>query len=186
MSDKGRHESGSPGGFYRDLAMMVLGILGLGAAVFFLLFLLAGEPGTSATTTPLAVETTVTTAPPTTESTAAAVTSTTNTTVPTTTTIPVRPPEEVRVVVLNSMGLAGAAGRMTEHLEEGGYQTLEADDYEPELDPSRVWYREGFSVEANVLKEQYMPEETVVQPLEDEDLQPGADIILILGSGYEE
>lgn len=182
---RGRHESGSSRGFYRDLAMMVLGILALGAAVFFILFLLADGPANGGvTTSPLAVATTVATAPSTTEATAATST-TTSTTVPTTTTIPVRPPEEVRVVVLNSMGLAGAAGRMTEQLEEAGYQTLQADDYSPELDPSRVWYREDFSVEANVLKEQYLPD-AVVQPLEDEELQPGADVIMILGSGYEE
>ncbi|MGH8944657.1 MAG: LytR C-terminal domain-containing protein [Acidimicrobiia bacterium] len=185
MSDsKGRHESGASRGFYRDLAMMVLGILALGGLVFFLLFLLADDPGSGGTTTPIVADTTVTTAPSTTESTVAA-TSTTSTTVPTTTTIPVRPPEEVRVVVLNSMGLAGAAGRLTERLEEAGYQTLQADDYDPELDPSRVWYRDGFSVEANVLMEEFLPE-AAVQPLEDEELQPGADVILILGSGYEE
>ena len=187
MSDsKGRHESGASRGFYRDLAMMVLGILALGGAVFFLLFLLADDPGSGGTTTPIAAETTTTatTAPSTSESTVAA-TSTTSTTVPAATTIPVRPPAEVRVVVLNSMGLAGAAARLTERLEEAGYQTLEADDYDPELDPSRVWYRDGFSVEANVLMGEFLPE-AAVQPLEDEELQPGADVILILGSGYEE
>lgn len=182
---RGRHESGSSRGFYRDLAMMVLGILALGAAVFFLLFLLADNPDGDPSTTPVAAETTVTTDPSTTVSTSATTsTSSTTTTTPASTTVPVRPPEEVRVVVLNSMGLAGAAGRMTERLEEAGYQTLQADDYEPELDPSRIWYREGFSAEANVLLE-FLPD-AVVQSLEEEDLQEGADVIMILGSGYEE
>lgn len=185
MTEKGRHTDGASTGFYRDLAMMVLGILALGAAIFFLLFWLAEGPEQGPPTTPLAADTTTTTAPgtivSTTESTLA---TTTTTTVPTSTTVPVRPPEEVRVVVLNSMGLAGAAGRLTEELEEAGYQTLQADDYEPELDPSRIWYREGFSAEANVLLE-HLPD-AVVQPLEDEDLQQGADVIMILGSGYEE
>lgn len=181
---KGRHQSGSSRGFYRDLAMMVLGILALGAAVFFLLFLLADNPGGDPSTTPLAVETTTTTAPATTVSTAGTTSTTSTTTIPASTTVPVRPPEEVRVVVLNSMGLAGAAGRMTERLEEAGYQTLQADDYQPELDPSRIWYREGFSAEANVLLE-FLPD-AVVQALEEEDLQEGADVIMILGSGYEE
>lgn len=180
---KGKHEAGSSRGFYRDLAMMVLGILALGAGVFFLLFLIADNPEEGGQTTPIAAETTVTTAPPTTESTTAT-TSTTSSTTTTSTTVPLRPPEDVRVVVLNSMGLAGAAGRMTERLEEAGYQTLQATDYEPELDPSRIWYRDGFSAEASQLLE-FLPD-AVIQPLEDEDLQPGADVILILGSGYEE
>lgn len=181
---RGRHESGSSRGFYRDLAMMVLGILALGAAVFFLLFLLADNPDGDPSTTPVAVETTVTTDPSTTVSTSATTSTSSTTTTPASTTVPVRPPEEVRVVVLNSMGLAGAAGRMTERLEEAGYQTLQADDYEPELDPSRIWYREGFSAEANMILE-FLPD-AVVQPLEEEDLQEGADVIMILGSGYEE
>lgn len=181
---KGKHESGSSRGFYRDLAMMVLGILALGGAVFFLLFLLADNPDGNPSTTPVAAETTVTSAPSTTASTAETTSTSSTTTTPASTTVPVRPPEEVRVVVLNSMGLAGAAGRMTERLEEAGYQTLQADDYDPELDPSRIWYREGFSAEANLLLE-FLPD-AVVQPLEEEDLQEGADVIMILGSGYEE
>lgn len=184
MTEKGRHTNGAATGFYRDLAMMVLGILALGAAIFFLLFWLANGPDEGPGTTPLAAATTLTTEPATTVGTATTIATTSTTTLPTTTTVPVRPAEEVRVVVLNSMGLAGAAGRMTERLEEGGYQTLEADDYEPELDPSRIWYREGFSAEANVLLE-FLPD-ALVQPLEDEDLQEGADVIMILGSGYEE
>lgn len=185
MTEKGRHTTGASTGFYRDLAVMVLGILALGALIFLLLFWLAEGPEQGPPTTPLAADTTVTTATETTVSTTVTTeASTTTTTIPTTTTVPVRPPEEVRVVVLNSMGLAGAAGRMTERLEEAGYQTLEADDYEPELDPSRIWYREGFSAEANVLLE-YLPD-AEIQPLEEEDLQEGADVILVLGSGYEE
>ena len=66
MSERGKHESESSRGFYRDLAMMVLGILALGAAVFFLLFLLAEGPQTSTTTVPIAANTTVTTTPSTT------------------------------------------------------------------------------------------------------------------------
>jgi len=181
---RGKHESGSSRGFYRDLAMMVLGILALGGAVFFLLFLLADNPDGNPSTTPVAAETTVTSAPSTSASTAETTSTSSTTTTPASTTVPVRPPEEVRVVVLNSTGLAGAAGRITERLEEAGYQTLQADDYDPELDPSRIWYRESFSAEANLLLE-FLPD-AVVQPLEEEDLQEGADVIMILGSGYEE
>ena len=48
--NKGRHASGGAGAFYRDLAMMVLGILLVGAAVFFILFLVADGPEESTTT----------------------------------------------------------------------------------------------------------------------------------------
>lgn len=183
MTNKGRHAGGGSGSFYRDLAMMILGILLVGAAVFLLLFLLADDP-TSTSTSAVAVESTTTTSPPDTTGAPA----TTVTTVPTTTatTVPVRPPEEVRVVVLNSIGIQGAAGRMTQELADAGYQTLPAGDYDPELNPSRLWYREGFSAEANEMLT-FIPG-ALVEPLppEEEDLQPGADVIMILGSGYEE
>jgi hypothetical protein len=95
-----------------------------------------------------------------------------------------RDPSEVRVVVLNSIGLAGAAGRLTENLASQGYQTLEADDFTPEQDPSRIWYREGFSAEANVLAEQISG--SLVEPIPDPAVGEGADIVIVLGTGYEE
>jgi hypothetical protein len=82
------------------------------------------------------------------------------------------------------MGLDGAAGRLNTRLSEAGYQTLVPDNYEPELDPSRIWYREGFAAEAAVLVE-FVPDATV-EALPDESLQEGADVILVLGTGYEE
>ncbi len=181
---KGRHASSSSGGFYRDLGIMVLGILIVGAVVFFVLYLFVGndpdEPST--TTSPVAVETTTTT-PATTTSTAVDTTTSTTTRGTTTTTVPVRPPSEVTVAVLNSVGLPGAAGAMTAVLVEAGYQTLQAADYEPEQDPSRLWYREGFSAEANEML-QFIPG-ALVEPLPDDELRPGADVIMVLGTGYE-
>lgn len=180
MPSRGKHASGTSGAFYRDLTIMVLGILFVGAAVFLILVLIADEPAAEITSAP---ETTTTTSVATTTTTTEA--STTTTTAPsTTTTVPVRPPEEVRVVVLNSVGIGGAAGRMTARLAEAGYQTLAPDDHEPEQDPSRVWYREGFSPEANELLD--FIEDALVEPLPDETLAEGADIIMVLGTGYEE
>ena len=183
--NKGRHASGGSGAFYKDLAMMIAGIILVGAAVFFLLVLIADNPDTAATTTTgdgtaSTTEATTSTSLGTTSSTSSTSTSTSSTS----TTVPVRPPEEVRVIVLNSAGIAGAAGRMTSRLSEAGYQTLEADDYEPEQDPSRIWFREGFSVEANVLLE-FMPGARV-ELLPDDDLEVGADVIMVLGTGFEE
>ncbi|MDX1469751.1 MAG: LytR C-terminal domain-containing protein, partial [Acidimicrobiia bacterium] len=113
-----------------------------------------------------------------------ATTTTSSTSTTTTTTIPVRPPSEVRVAVLNSIGLTGAAGRLTEELANDGYQTLEADDFEPEQDPSRIWYREGFAAEANGLLV-YVPS-ALVEMLPIPELSEGADVIIVLGVGYEE
>ena len=186
MTNKGKHASQTPGTFYRDLAIMILGILVVGAAVFFLLYLFANQPATgpsTTTTTTTLAETTTTTADDATTTTGdSATTSTTST--DTSTTVEVRPASEVTVVVLNSMGLDGAAGRKTTEVSEAGYQTLTPDNYTPEQDPSRIWYREGFAAEASRLVE-LLPGATV-EPLPDEALQEGADVILVLGTGYTE
>lgn len=177
----GRHASPDNSSFYRSLVIMILGIIGVGAVVFGILYLLADEP-TPPSTTPVAggSTTSTTTTITSTSSTEAATTTTT----PASTTVPVRPPEEVRVQVLNSMGLAGAAGRLTARLAEDGYQTLQAADYSPELNPTRVWYREGFSAEANVLLS-YVPDGRV-EALPDPTLSEGADVVIVLGTGYQE
>ncbi len=160
--------------------MMIAGILLVGAAVFLLLFLLADDG--SSTTTTTGATTTTTEATTTTVAPTTTTTSTTSTT--TTTTIPVREPGEVRVLVLNSIGVSGAAGRLTSELADAGYQTLEADDFEPEQDPSRIWYRESFGAEASALLA-YIPG-ALVEMLPIPALGTGADIIIILGTGYEE
>ena len=185
MTNKGKHASGTPGTFYRDLAIMILGIVLVGAAVFFLLYLFANEPVTGPTTT----TTTTTTVPETTTSEPGATTTssqeaTSTTVTDTSTTVAVRPPSEVTVVVLNSMGLDGAASRLNNELTEAGYQTLTPDNFTPEQDPSRIWYRDGFAAEAASLVE-YFPNATV-EPLPDETLQEGADVVLVLGTGYTE
>ena len=184
MTNKGKHASKTPGTFYRDLAVMIMGIVVVGAAVFFLLYLFADQPVTGPTTT--------TTAPPEATSTGEGVTTTSGDDVTTSTTpdttatsvVAVRPPGEVTVVVLNSMGLDGAASRMTQRLADAGYQTQTPDNFTPEQDPSRIWYREGFAAEAAVLVE-LLPGATV-EPLPDESLQEGADVVLVLGTGFTE
>ena len=181
---RGRHAAESKGSFYRDLVMMIVGILLVGAAVFLILYFVNSNPE------PVAGDTTGPSDSPSTTTTSTVVTSTTlsgttsTSTAPTTTTLPVRPPQEVRVVVLNSVGLAGAAGRKTQELADSGYQTQQAGDLEPEQDPSRIWYRAGFAPEANELLE-FLPGATV-EPLPDSELEPGADVVLVLGTGYTE
>jgi hypothetical protein len=185
MTNKGKHASSqTPGTFYRDLAIMILGILLVGAAVFFLLYLFADEPVTGPTTTTTTVESTATSDDGATTTTAPGATSTSDPTTSTSASVDVRPPSEVTVVVLNSLGLDGAAGRMTSDLAEAGYQTLTPGDYDPELNPSRIWYREGFAAEGAAMVE-FIPGATV-EPIPDESVQTGADVVMVLGTGYTE
>jgi hypothetical protein len=180
---RGRHAAESQGSFYRDLVMMIVGVLLVGTAVFLILYFVNSNPGPVAGDTTSSTNSTSTTTS--TVVTTTTLTETTSTsTAPTTTTFPVRPPQEVRVVVLNSVGLAGAAGRKTQELADSGYQTQQAGDFEPEQDPSRIWYREGFAAEANALLD-FLPGATV-EPLPDPELESGADVVLVLGSGYTE
>ncbi len=183
MTNKGKHASQNPGTFYRDLAIMILGILLVGAAVFFLLYLFADEPATGPTTTSTTVASTTSTDGDTsTTDDSSTTTSTLDTT--SSTTVDLRPPAEVTVVVLNSMGLDGAAGRKTTELTEAGYQTITPGNYEPEQDPSRIWYREGFAPEAAVILE-FLPGADV-EPIPDESIGEGADVVLVLGTGFSE
>ncbi len=183
MTNKGKHSSQTPGTFYRDLAIMILGIVLVGATVFFLLYLFADQPDTGPTTTTTTIAETTSSggdAPPSTGEDQV----TTTVPEPTSTTVAMRPPGDVTVVVLNSMGLDGAAGRLNAELAEAGYQTLTSDNFSPEQDPSRIWYREGFAAEANGLLE-FVPGATV-EPLPDDTLQEGADVVVVLGTGYTE
>jgi cytoskeletal protein RodZ len=168
--------------------MMVLGIALVGAAVFLLLYLFLGNPDAEAgaSTSPGSTTSSVagSSEPTATTSTSPATTAPDATDAPSTTTVPVRPPQEIRVIVLNSIGLDGAGGRKTQQLADAGYQTQQADDLEPEQDQSRVWYRDGFAPEANALLE-FLPG-ALVEPLPDQELQSGADVILVLGAGYSE
>ncbi|HXV72309.1 MAG TPA: LytR C-terminal domain-containing protein [Acidimicrobiia bacterium] len=180
-NNKGKHASQTPGTFYRDLAIMIVGVILVGAAVFFLLYLFADEPATGPTTTSTTfAEPTSTIADTSTTDGLSTTTSTPGTT--SSTSVDVRPPSEVTVVVLNSMGLDGAASEKTSELSEAGYQTLTPDNYEPEQDPSRIWYREGFAPEAAVLLE-HLPG-AAVEPIPDESIGEGADVVLVLGAGY--
>ncbi|HLF43235.1 MAG TPA: LytR C-terminal domain-containing protein [Acidimicrobiia bacterium] len=181
MASRGKHASKSSGAFYRDLLIMTLGILLVGAAVFLLLYLLAGDPTSEAADT-------TTSNPPTTGVEAASTTelkaTTTTATSTTPATVPLRLPSEVRVTVFNSIELSGAAGRFTQELADAGYQTLPAGDLDPEYDPSRIWYRDGFSAEANVLLA--LIPGAAVEPLPDPEMAPGSDLVVVLGIGYEE
>jgi hypothetical protein len=176
---KGKHESGE-NRFWKDLAIMVLGSVVVAGIVLGVLAALADNPVDTSPTTIPPLDTTTTT-------------STTTTTVPetstteaesTTTTIPLRPPQEVTVRVLNSGEISGAAGRLTQTIAQAGFQIMAATDFRPAQTPSRIWFRDGFALEANDLL-RFIPG-AQVEELPDPTLSPGADVIMVLGTDYEE
>lgn len=185
MMDRGKHVSSGSSAFVRDLVIMGVGIVIVGVLLYGGLSLFAGLG--SDDDDPEAAETTVTTQPvdgstsaPTTSTTVASTTTTVAES--TTTTLALRGPGEVSVLVLNSTGRSGIAGALTTRLGEAGYQTLQADNYEPALDQSRVWFVGDFAPEAAELAAGFVPD-AAVEPYEGPDL--GADIVVVLGAGYE-
>ncbi len=180
MSDrpKGRHESDQTR-FWKDIAVMILGTLVIGAIVFAVLAAMADNPvDTSPTTVPPIVDTT------TTSSTLATPSTTEPESTTTTTTIPLRPPQDVTVQVLNSGDISGAAGRLTQTIAQEGFQIIAAADFSPPQTPSRIWYRDGFGLEANDLL-RFIPG-AQVEALPDPSLSPGADVIIVIGTDYQE
>lgn len=173
---KGRHVSQESSTFGRDLAVMIVGIGVVGALVFGGLSLVgADEEPASTTTAPAVSPSTV----PTTAATGATTTTTAPPPAPATTVPAVRPPSEVRVLVLNSVGTPGLAAAVAADLAGLGYVTLTPDNYGPLVDQSRVWYREGFGGEALELAAQF-PDALV----ERNEFEAEADIIVVLGASY--
>ena len=84
--------------------------------------------------------------------------------------------------MLNSVGTAGLAGRVTEKLDALGYETLEPDNFEPLLEQSLIWYKPGFGPDANDLAANFPDAVTEFNP----DELPEADIVVLLGASYEE
>ena len=185
---RGRHASKSgQSAFIRDATIMGVGIVIVAALMYGILWLIQSWrspdplPGTSETTQVVETPTT-TTIRATTTTTAAPTTTTTSTTTTTVPVIEVRPPEEVTVLVLNSVGTAGLAGRVTETLAELGYNTLTPDNFEPRLEQSLIWYKEGFGPDAQDLAANFPDAVTEFNP----DGPAEADIVVLLGASYEE
>jgi hypothetical protein len=161
-----------------DFVTIIGGIAVVAGLVYLLLSAwLGGEPPT----------TTAATVP---TSTSASVSSTTSTTVQTTTTtaasttsttVAVRPPPEIRVLVLNSVGVDGLASQVSAQLSELGYSMLPPDNYTPLLEVTRVWYVPGFEAEAFVLAAEFPDAEIEQNP----DLAVDADVVVVLGDSYE-
>lgn len=193
MSSRGRHARPSGATFYRDALLLIGGIVVVGAIVFGALSLWASsgddDPAdTSSTVTTDPQNTTTTTLPPTTSTVAA--TAAPAPTVPDTTAPPAtettvrsaRSPGDVRVVVLNSIGVVGLAGQVSGELAELGYQMAQADNYTPELSDTMIFHADGFAIEAVELAEA-VPDSTVAS---DPDLTAdwGVDVVVVIGRSY--
>lgn len=203
---RGRHAAGGWSPFWRDIILRTVLALLLVAMVIFVWWLFSEDelfteavPTTSVpetavtskamtagtesevdTTTTTQPATTATTEADTTTSTTAAVTTTSSTT---TTVPPPLDPAQMVVRVLNANGVQGVAGRLSGRLEEAGYGVAAPDNHAQRLDVSRVWYRDGLSREAALLREQLVPDALVEAiPLQ----QEGIDIVVVLGRSYEE
>ena len=189
----GRHASDDRSRFRRDLFRMallaLLAVAVIAAAAAGVRLFLGGDDAPPATVAAPAT-TTTTTLPPTTTTTSTTTTTTTlppttTTTLPPTTTTtlpPLREPAELTVLVLNSTGRSGLAGRTTQRIADGGYQTLPADNFSPTLDTSVVRYAAGLEREAEVLAAQ-IPDANL-ELSEEED--PAADLVVVLGLSFEE
>lgn len=98
----------------------------------------------------------------------------------TTTTAAPRPPEEVRVLVLNAARRSGVAGAMTERLQVVGYPTLTPGNA-PTQEESLVGCQEGFGREAAALVSATGLPAEIGDP--GELLPAGADCVVIIGTG---
>lgn len=187
MTGRGKHAESGSSAFIRDLVVMAVGIVIVGVLLYGGLSLFAGlgadddigagDTTTTETTSPSSTEST----PVTTASTTTTTATTTEATTTTTEAVVVREPSQVTVIVLNSTGRSGLAAEVTATLAEAGYQTLQADNYEPALDQSRVWYVGDFAPEAAELAANFVSD-AAVEAYEGPDV--GADIVVVLGAGF--
>lgn len=188
MTGRGKHAASGSSAFIRDLVVMAVGIVIVGVLLYGGLSLFAGlgadddigagDTTTTETTSPSTESTSATTESSTTTTTTATTTEATTTT---TEAVVVREPSQVTVIVLNSTGRSGLAAEVTATLAEAGYQTLQADNYEPALDQSRVWFVGDFAPEAAELAANFVSD-AAVEAYEGPDV--GADIVVVLGAGF--
>lgn len=148
---------------------------------------LNAAPDPSATVPPATeTTTTTTTSPPTTTEATAPFTTSTDTVpaTPETTLREARPPSEVRAIVLNSIGVTGLAGSVSQELADLGYQMAQADNYSPELSDTMIFHADGYSIEALELREA-LGTGTVA---DDADLTSewDVDIVVVLGRSFQE
>ncbi len=193
----GRHAAPGYSRFLRELGIFLVKVLFWGALIFGLVVLvqslIGGDDDAAATTsttrsttttvaTTTTASTTTTTRATTTTTTATTTTQAPTTTETTTTTVPpVRNPQDITLLVLNSTNRNGLAAGLTAFLAQFGYQLLEPTNYDTPLETSRVWYTEGYETEAIELALQAVPD-AIVEPFEG---ITQANIVVVLGASFE-
>jgi hypothetical protein len=103
-------------------------------------------------------------------------------------TVPVRPPAEVIVRVLNAAGVGGAAGEWSDALTRAGYQIAEAANAPESRDATAVLFAAGYDREAAQLAEQIRSPADQVAPIgEPPAVDPGgAQLVILLGTDIAE
>ena len=161
---------------------MVGAIIVVAIIVYGLLWFFAGRDNSPPPTTTAQSFTSTTDQATTTRELTTRPTSVSTTEATTTTAVALRTPPEVRVLVLNAVGVTGLAAEVTEDLQGIGYQVLTPSNYQPALEQSRVWYGPAFEAEAFELAGVAFPDALVEL---NNELTADADIVVILGASYE-
>lgn len=94
-------------------------------------------------------------------------------------------PENVRVLVLNGIGVEGLAGRVAEHLEGAGFDVVGADNvetFDDSLERTVVTYRPGRDHEGELVAAKL--EGSVVE--ERSELPPRVDVVVTVGNDWVE
>ncbi len=173
-------------------ALVVSAVVGL----FWLLQeVLPDVVGPDATSTTVAADTTTTTAPVDTSTTLPAETSTTTTTIADTTTTtsstttttlpPVRPPEEVTVLVLNSTPRVGLAAGIAADLADLGYVVVQPANATPRRPVTVILHTEDFALEALALQDAAFEEEAIVGLDDEGRTTEDVPIVVILGDSFQ-
>jgi hypothetical protein len=108
----------------------------------------------------------------------------TDDTEPTQTTVAVRPPAEIRVIVLNGSSVTGAAGTWSDGLQANGYNMLEPGNANASVETTQVFHQGGFRQEAAGVV-QALGSPAGVSPQRLGDAPPGevgdANVVVVVG-----
>lgn len=97
-------------------------------------------------------------------------------------------PGDVRILVLNGVGLEGLASDVADFLTDKGFQIVDAtnaDEYDLDLQELTIEYAAGEIARAKLV-EQYLADVPVtLQEVQREDLPAGVDVVLTVGNAWQ-
>jgi len=96
-----------------------------------------------------------------------------------------RTPSEIKVVVLNGSGQAGAAGSTSETIGQSGYTMGTAGNAPANIDVTTVYYADGYQAEATDIALLLGKSTDAVQPLSEASLggaEGDANVVVVLGA----